>query len=229
MNNYDAVRLVIALVVDIIIILLSINKFILFRKKISTRLISGTALLTAVELVLIVISNYVSIGPVNLNLALVPIAVAGIIFGPLSGLFVGLVNGLVTILSPSTQAIFMPLSPFGTVFICLLKTGLAGFFSGLVYVPFKNSNSNKMKLGGSFLASALVPLINTGLFTVGCYTFFSSWLFESAASSNYDNNFLFLIMVILGINFIFEFSISLLLSPSINMLVNYYSRKVENK
>ena len=229
MDNYDAVRLVIALVVDIIIILLSINKFILFRKKISTRLISGTALLTAVELVLIVISNYVSIGPVNLNLALVPIAVAGIIFGPLSGLFVGLVNGLVTVLSPSTQAIFMPLSPFGTVFICLLKTGLAGFFSGLVYVPFKNSHSNKMKLGGSFLASALVPLINTGLFTVGCYTFFSNWLFESAASSNYDNNFLFLIMVILGINFIFEFSISILLSPSINMLVNYYSRKVESK
>lgn len=229
MDNYDAVRLVIALVVDIIIILLSINRFILFRKKISTRLISGTALLTAVELVLIVISNYVSIGPVNLNLALVPIAVAGIIFGPLSGLFVGLVNGLVTILSPSTQAIFMPLSPFGTVFICLLKTGLAGFFSGLVYIPFKNSNSNKMKLGGSFLASALVPLINTGLFTVGCYTFFSNWLFESAASSNYDNNFLFLIMVILGINFIFEFSISLLLSPSINILVNYYSRKVEKK
>ena len=123
----------------------------------------------------------------------------------------------------------MPLSPFGTVLICLLKTGLAGFFCGLVYIPFKNSESRNMQLGGSFLASALVPLINTGIFTIGCYTFFSGWLFESAASSNYDNNFLFLIMVILGINFIFEFSISLLLSPSINMLVNYYKRKVENK
>ena len=197
--------------------------------KITTRTITGTALLVAIELVLIVISNYVSIGPVNLNLALVPIAVAGMIFGPLSGLFVGLVNGLVTILSPSTQAIFMPLAPFGTVLICLLKTGLAGFFCGLIYIPFKNSESSKVQLGGSFLASALVPIINTGIFTIGCYTFFSGWLKESAASSNYDNNFLFLIMVILGINFIFEFSISLLLSPSINILVNYYRRKVENK
>ena len=68
--------------------------------KITTRTITGTALLTAIELVLIVISNYVAIGPVNINLALVPIAVAGMVFGPLSGLFVGLVNGLVTILSP---------------------------------------------------------------------------------------------------------------------------------
>ena len=53
--------------------------------KITTRTITGTALLTAIELVLIVISNYVAIGPVNINLALVPIAVAGMVFGPLSG------------------------------------------------------------------------------------------------------------------------------------------------
>ena len=82
--------------------------------KITTKTITGTALLTAVEIVLIVISNYTSIGPVNINLALVPIALSGMIFGPLSGMFIGLVNGVITILSPSTQAIFMPLSPFGS-------------------------------------------------------------------------------------------------------------------
>ena len=197
--------------------------------KITTKTITGTALLTAVELILIVISNYVSIGPVNINLALVPIAVAGMVFGPLSGLFIGLVNGLVTILSPSTQAIFMSVAPFGTVLICLLKTGLAGFLCGLIYLPFKEVTSNKKKMVGSVLASVAVPIINTGIFTIGCYTFFSPWLNEVTNASQYDNSFVVLLMVILGINFIFEFSISLLLSPSINMLVNYYQRKVENK
>lgn len=198
--------------------------------KITTKTITGTALLTAIELILIVISNYVSIGPVNINLALVPIAVAGMVFGPLSGLFVGLVNGLVTIFSPSTQAIFMSIAPFGTVLICLLKTALAGFLCGLIYIPFKKeTNSNTKKLVGSVLASISVPIINTGIFTIGCYTFFSDWLRDVTNASNYDNSFLTLIMVILGINFIFEFSISLLLSPSINMLVNYYYKKVENK
>lgn len=196
--------------------------------KITTRTITGTALLTAIELVLIVISNYVAIGPVNINLALVPIAVAGMVFGPLSGLFVGLVNGLVTILSPSTQAIFMSVAPFGTVLICLLKTGLAGFICGLVYVPFKSMESNKRRMLGSVLASILVPIINTGIFTIGCYTFFYGWL-ESNTAGNYDNTFLFLILAVLGWNFIFELSISALLSPSINMIVNYYQRKVENK
>ena len=197
--------------------------------KITTKTITGTALLTAIELVLIVISNYVSIGPVNINLALVPIAVAGMVFGPLSGLFIGLVNGLVTILSPSTQAIFMPIAPFGTVLICLLKTGFAGFLCGLIYIPFKNMQSNKRKMVGSVLASVTVPIINTGIFTIGCYTFFSPWLADVTNASQYDNSFVVLIMVILGINFIFEFSISLLLSPSINMLVNHYQRRVENQ
>ena len=198
--------------------------------KITTRKITGTALLVAIELVLIVISNYVSIGPVNLNLALIPITVAGMLFGPLSGLFVGLVNGVVTILSPSTQAIFIPVSPFGTVLICLLKTSLAGFLAGLVYALINQKSSRTgYKVAASFIVSALVPIINTGIFTIGCYTFFKGWLTDAAVSSNYDNNFLFLIMVVIGINFIFEFSISLLLAPSINMLVNYYHRKVENK
>ena len=197
--------------------------------KITTKTITGTALLTAVELILIVISNYVSIGPVNINLALVPIAVAGMIYGPLSGLFVGMVNGLVTILSPSTQAIFMPVSPAGTVIICLLKTALAGFLAGLIYVPFKEAKSSTKKLVGSILASISVPVINTGIFVLGCITFFSPWLKDSMVAMGYDNSFLFLILAILGWNFIFEFSISLLLSPSINMLVNYYQRKVENR
>ena len=195
--------------------------------KITTKTITGTALLTAVELVLIVISNYVAIGPVNINLALIPIALAGMIYGPLSGLFVGLVNGLVTILSPSTQAIFMPLAPFGTVLICLLKTGLAGFISGLIYIPFRASINPKTRLGGSILASIIVPIINTGIFTIGCFTFFKGWLDSNA--SNYDNAFMFLILAVLGWNFIFEFSISLLLSPSINMLINYYEKRVKDK
>lgn len=196
----------------------------LFR--INTKTITGTALLVAVELVLIVISNYTSIGPVNINLALVPIALAGMLFGPLSGLFIGVVNGVVTILSPSTQALFMSISPFGTVLICLLKTGLAGFISGLIYYLLKGKDI-KNSLLASFLASLIVPIVNTGIFTIGCYTFFYGWLGES--SVGYDNTFLFLIYAILGWNFLIEFLISVILSPSINMVVNHYQKRILNK
>lgn len=197
--------------------------------KITTKTITGTALLIAIELIFIVVSNYVKIGTINLNLALVPIALGAMLFGPLSGLFIGLVNGLVTIFAPDTMAFFMPVNPVATVLLCLLKTGLAGFICGLVYYPFKNATSNKARIIGSVLASILVPIINTLLFTAGSFLFFYGPFSELARGQGYTDTFLFFILIVVGINFIFEFSISLLVSPSINMLVNYYQRKVENK
>ena len=197
--------------------------------KITTKTITGTALLTAIELILIVVSNYVKIMAINLNLALVPIALGAMLFGPLSGLFIGLVNGLVTIFAPDTLAFFMPVNPVVTVFLCLLKTGLAGFLCGLIYYPFKNAKTNGKKIVGSILASISVPLINTLLFTAGCFMFFYGPYSDLARKNGYTDTFYFFITLVVGINFIFEFSISLLVSPSINMLVNYYQKKVENK
>lgn len=197
--------------------------------KITTKTMTGTALLTAIELVLIVISNYVKIGVINLNLALVPIAVAAMLYGPLSGLFVGLVNGLVTIFAPDTMAFFMSVNPVATVFLCLLKTGIAGFLCGLIYIPFKGTGSNKKQLVGSILASISVPLINTLIFMAGSFMFFYGPFSDLARNKGYDDIFLFFILAVVGLNFIFEFVISLLVSPSINMLVSYYRRKVENK
>ena len=197
--------------------------------KITTKTITGTALLTAVELILIVISNYAKIGVINLNLALVPIAVGAMLYGPLAGLFIGLVNGLVTIFAPDTMAFFMPVNPVATVFLCLIKTGLAGFLCGLIYIPFKGRGSNKKQLVGSILASISVPLINTLTFTGGSFLFFYGPFSDLARGNGYDDIFLFFILVVIGINFIFEFSISLLVSPSINMLVSCYRRKTETK
>ena len=198
--------------------------------KITTKTITGTALLTAIELILIVISNYLTLGTVNINLALIPIVVAATVYGPLSGLFLGMVNGLITIFSPSTQAIFMSVSPLGTVLICLLKTSLAGFLAGLIYIPFNKSESQGKKYVGALLASISVPLINTGIFSFGCYTFFNSWLMDlTNATPQYDNSFMVLLFVIIGLNFIIEFAISIVFSPFINMLINYYQRRVKDR
>lgn len=197
--------------------------------KIDIKKITGTALLTAIELILVVISIYVKIGPINMNLALVPIAVGALLYGPLSGLFIGLVNGLVNIFAPDTWMFFIPVNPVATVFLCLFKTGLAGFLCGLIFLPFNKHNSNKGKLVGSILASISVPIINTLIFTAGSFLFFYGPFSQLAIKNGYDNTFLYFLLLVIGINFIFEFSISLILSPSINMLVNYYQRKVENK
>ena len=212
--------LVFALAIIALVLVYALLKFFnvkLIKGNITTKNITGAAVLSAVEIVLIVISNYITIGPVNLNLSLVPIAVGAMLFGPVVGGFLGLINGAITVLSPSTLAVFMPISPVGTVLVCLLKTTIAGIVAGLIFKAFKNHRHT-----GSFVSSILVPIINTGLFVVGCYLFFQSWL--NVGAVGYDNSFMFLLFAVMGWNFLIEVGIAAILSPSVYVIVRYFSK-----
>ena len=180
-----------------------------------TQKIVGTAILTAILVVLQILSNYIVIGSVSINLSLIPIIIGAILYGPLAGFFLGFVNGLVVILSPSTQAIFMPLTVIGTIITCLLKTGLAGLVSGYVYRIFEKSN---YKLG-IVLAALLVPIINTGLFSIAALTIFRPFL-ENLVSENYTNVYIVLLLLVIGANFIVEFLLNVVLSPTIIYIIN---------
>ena len=99
------------------------------KKNKTTRFIVGNALLIALTVVFTMI-NIPIVPGVSLNLSLVTIALAAIIYGWKSGLFVGLVNGAFVIIS---AGIFLAENPIATVIVCLLKSGLAGLLSGLIY------------------------------------------------------------------------------------------------
>lgn len=99
----------------------------------TVRTIAGLGVLTAMVVVLQLLSNYVQFGPVSITLSLFPIAVGAMLYGPFGGLFLGLVNGAIVLTAPSTISFFFAYSPIGTIAVCLLKTGLAGFFAGLIF------------------------------------------------------------------------------------------------
>ena len=101
------------------------------------RWIVTTGALSAIEVVLYILGLFIKVGPITINLSLIPIAVGALLLGPWCGLFLGFVNGIAVILTPDTMAVFMPLSVFGTILICLLKSMAAGFFSGLLFLAFK--------------------------------------------------------------------------------------------
>ena len=103
------------------------------KRKFDTKAIVITGLLLALEIVLQTIGNYLQIGPANINLSLVPVVLAAVLCGPISGGILGFFNGLMALLSPSTLAVFMPLHPFGTVLVCLLKCTLAGIGSAYIF------------------------------------------------------------------------------------------------
>ena len=181
------------------------------------RKITGVAILLAIEIVLQAMGNYITPGVVSINLSLIPIALGAILYGPLAGALLGFGNGLVVLLSPSTEA-FLAYSIFGTIVTCLLKCTLAGFFAGLVYKLIAKKNS----LAGSIVASLLVPVINTGLFVLAVFTIFFG-LFEPIGTTDEVMKYVFLIMI--GWNFIIEFLITAVLSPTIARVINIIKKE----
>lgn len=174
------------------------------------RKITATAMLTALTVIFQFIGNQIVIGPVSINLSLLPIAIGAILYGPLVGLFLGMVNGALVLLGPG-MSLFYDINIPLTVLICLLKTGLAGLFSGLVFKLFKK----KAPVPGMIVASLIVPVINTGIYVIGCYTVFRSQIG-------------ILISIFLLYNFLFEFGAAIILSPALVQVIKVVSKKFDD-
>ena len=186
----------------------------------TTKNIAAIGVLTAIEITLQIIGNFITLGPVSINLCLIPIAIGVILYGPLAGAFLGFINGIAVIFAPSTLAIFIPINPLATIFICLLKSTLAGLIAGLVFLPFKNKN----EMVGSILASIILPIVNTGIFAIGSLIFFRPFL-EAVATNGFPNIFMALLLGVIGWNFIFELGTNTILSPTLSRIVKIIKKR----
>ena len=179
----------------------------------------GISVLIALVIVLQFISNYITIGTINITLALIPITIGAILYGPYVGGALGIVMGIVVLFAPST-AIFFGVNATYTVFICLFKTGLAGLISGFVFKGFSVLAQNKEKklvyyYIGIITASLLVPLINTSIFILSAPLVFKE-LF---------GNFVMVISAVLTTNFLIEFLVSTSLSPTISYIIKILTKE----
>ena len=184
----------------------------------------GIAILAAIVIVLQVVSNYVQFGTISITLALIPIAVGAILYGPIAGAILGVVMGLIVLTAPSTQAYFFVNNPAATRFICILKTGLAGLAAGFLFKMFaffakKTKNENKKKAlfaSGIITATLIIPVINTGLFILGASLFFIDI---------YGGKVIAIINAVFTTNFLIEFIFSAVLSPAIVTLIKVIVRQ----
>lgn len=181
------------------------------NKKSKSRKITGIAIFVALEIVLSFISNYVQTGQVNLNLALIPIIVGACAYGAVCGMLLGILNGIITLTAPATLGFFFVFNPVATVFLCLLKTGLAGLICGFISKAFK-----KHTLIGAILSSAVVPIVNTGLFILGVFAFFT----DAYATLTDSNVYEYVLVSVLSLNFVIEFIVCAVISPAIIKITN---------
>lgn len=165
--------------------------------------------LTAIVIVLQALAIGIRFGTFSITLVLVPIVVGAALYGWKAGAWLGLVFGAVVLMTDA--AAFLAVSVPGTVVTCLLKGILAGIAAAVVYRLLENKNR-----WAAILAAAVVcPVVNTGVFLLGCVVFFYDTVSEWAAGAGFANVGVYLIVGFVGINFLVETAINLCLSTVI--------------
>ena len=178
--------------------------------------LTALAILTALVIVLQTVASGIRIGPIPISLTLVPIVVGAVLLGPAAGAGLGAVFGLITIIAGISGTdeftnILWAASPFGLIVVAMGKAVLCGLAAGLIAKALA-----KRETLGCILAALSAPIVNTGVFAIGMLTIFRPALQDFANGSN-AVYYLFIVMV--GVNFLVEFSVNAVLSAAIARIV----------
>ncbi len=184
----------------------------------TSKQITGIAVLLALVIILQAVGGTVSIGPVQLNFTLIPLVLGAIIFGPWVGSLLGFASGVVVLIQVIMgmvpfYALIWANDPIVTFLTCVLKTTVAGFLSGLIYKMLKE----KKAVLAVFVASAIVPVVNTALFILGCLCMTNSVY----AMANGTNVIVFILVSLVTFNFFIELAINLILAPTLHKVLKY--------
>ena len=177
----------------------------------NTRTLTGMAIMTAIVIVLQLLGSFIRFGPFSISLVLIPIVVGAALYGEIAGAWLGFIFGLVVLLS-GDAGVFLAVSPLGTILTVLVKGAAAGYVAGLLFRLIAKKNETVAVI----VAAIAAPVVNTGLFLVGCLLFFmetiSGWAGDTPVGT-------YMIVGLVGANFLFEVLFNIVLSPVILRLL----------
>ena len=191
-------------------------------KKISTSTIVGIGLLTAIVVVLQFVSMALRFGTFSITLTLVPIVVGAALYGWKTGAWLGLVFGVAVLLTGDAAA-FLAINSPGTIATVLVKGAMAGLCAGLVYRLVAKKN----QVAAVLLSSITAPIVNTGIFLLGCRLFFYDTVQAWGAGLSFENTFVYMIVGLVGINFLIELGVNLVLNPAILQIIKIGKKKLK--
>ncbi len=183
------------------------------KMKISTSQIVGIGVLTAIVVVLQFVSMMMRFGAFSITLTLIPIVVGAALYGKWAGAWLGFAFGVAVLLTGDANA-FMAINAPGTIITVLGKGALSGLCAGLVYYAI----SKKNQIAAVIAAAAAAPIVNTGVFALGCMAFFLNTE-EVKAWANGTDMMTYLFVGLIGLNFFIELGINLVLNPAIVSII----------
>ena len=185
-----------------------------------TRKLVVMGILTAIVVVLQSLAIAIRFGTFNITLVLVPIVVGAALYGWKAGAWLGFVFGAVVLFTDAGA--FLAINVPGTIATCILKGALAGAAAGAVY----GLVSKKNKVAAVISAGVVSPVVNTGVFLLGCYAFFFDTIKEWAAGAGFEDAGTYMVTAFVGLNFIVELAINLLLSSAIVLIISLGKKAV---
>lgn len=189
----------------------------------SAKRVTGMAVLLALVLVLQIFGGSITIGAVQLNFTLIPIVLGAMFYGPIVGGILGLSCGVVVLVQ-----VIMGLVPFYTLIwtndpvvttlTCLVKTTAAGVLAGFVFDWLSKKNA----ILAVFVASAIVPIVNTMLFVIGCL-FMTGSVYDMAGEQNV---LVFILVSIVTFNFFIELAVNMVVAPALHTVYKVLKKTV---
>ena len=92
-----------------------------------------------------------------------------------------------------------------------LKGAVAGLMAGIVYSLVEKKNRTVAVI----VAAIVTPIVNTGLFLLGCSIFFMDTITQWAAGAGFESAGAYMIGGLVGLNFLIEMAVNIVLNPVI--------------
>lgn len=190
------------------------------------------AILIAVMIVLAVtpFGFHLRIGPIEMSLMVIPVAIGAIVLGPVSGAILGFVFGLTSFIECFGGSPFgmflMTISPVMTFIACMVPRILCGFLSGLVFKALRKFD--RTKIVSFFAASLSTALLNT-IFFIGVILLFfwnnDTFLAKMTEWGMPIENLWVFIVAFVGVNGVIEAAVNFIVAaPIAKAIVKFVNR-----
>ncbi len=151
---------------------------------------------------------------ISISLVMIPVTVASCFYGIFGGAIIGLAFGLTVFVHSiigldAAGATIFAMNPLFTFLITTVRGLLAGLLTGVVA-------KITSKIKNSIIVAICAPIFNTSIFILFYATLFNDLLVGGAEQYGFGNNvFSFVIVGLVGINFLFELLTTAILSPAV--------------
>ena len=178
------------------------------KRSYDTKRIVYLAVLTALMLIFNLIP--LRLGGLSLAVFSLTVMVIGIIkCGITGGVWLGAVFGLSVMLMPETT-VFIGITFIGTLITVMGKGIAAGLAAAVVYKVIDKFN----RYVAIICAAAVAPAVNSTVFFLGSMIFFRGYFEELSATASMSI-VPFIILVVIGLNYLIELTVSIIFSPVI--------------